>query len=83
MSARFTAVFEGETFDIEITSDGELLLPGYEEQLEYEIAYAAMGGEKTLAIVLLARWESSPAEIMCHAINLPREVLIGLAADWA
>jgi hypothetical protein len=84
MSARFTAVFEGETFEIEITSDGELSFPGHDEQLEYEIAYAAMGGKPTAAMRLLEAWHGEPVGFICNNLfRLDKNTNMSLAADWA
>ena len=76
-------VFEKDGLSVKISRDGEISFPGYDKQLQHDIAVAAMGGEKTLAVILLNRWEFRPAEIMCHQIKLPRDVFVGLAADWA
>ena len=81
MSARFTAVFEGETFEIEITSDGELSFPGHDEQLEYEIAYAAMGGKPSAAMRLLDEWESIPMAVVYSNLSVSLGTMLGFMGN--
>ena len=83
MSARFKATFNEEPFEVEISSNGELSFPGYDEHLEYEIAYAAMGGHKTTAMYLLELWIEEPIEAICTNIHLERNTLALIAIDWA
>ena len=83
MSTRLTVLFEDKPIEIEITSDGELLFPGHDEQLEYEIAYAAMGGEPTAAMRLLEAWPERATRFICEGIGLERNVLARLDVDWA
>jgi hypothetical protein len=77
-----------EMMDIEISDAGELSFPGQEEQLEYEIAYTAMGGTKTAALMWLSVWPAAPAEIICADLldtgnsYLDRYRMVLLGADW-
>jgi hypothetical protein len=71
-------------FVAEISRDGELTLPGYEEQLEYEEAFAAMGGTESTAQRLDRLWQSpyGQTKAMKEILGLKRKTLRRLAADW-
>ena len=66
-----------ERFTVEISRDGEMSFPGYEEQLEYEIAYVAMGGRKSLPLILADRWEIPAGRSHAIAHNF------GLGERWS
>jgi len=84
MSARFKVTHGSEVFEVEITSDGELTIPGYDkEQLEYEIAFAAMGGDKSHVLLWLDKWQQDPTGIIIQNLGLDDGTLRLLAADWA
>lgn len=72
-----------ERFTVEISRDGEMSFPGYEEQLEYEIAYVAMGGRKSLPLILADRWEipAGRSHAIAHNFGLGRKVVRRIAAD--
>lgn len=72
-----------ERFTIEISRDGEMSFPGYEEQLEYDIAVVAMGGGKSLPLVLENRWEipAGRSHAIAHNFGLGRKVVRRIAAD--
>ena len=46
---------------LEITQDGELLFPDHE--LEYDIAYTAMGGKESPEMLFLDDWEKDPTRV--------------------
>lgn len=81
MSARRTATFENESFDVAISSDGELII--VDNDIEYDLAFVAMGGEETTALRLLDAWREDPTSVVCHNLGLDDDTLRFLAADWA
>lgn len=84
MSARFTAAIYGESFNVEIFGNGVLtILYHDEEQLEYDLAFAAMGGDKTAAVRLLDSWRDDPSGTICSNFELSSDTIASLAADWA
>jgi hypothetical protein len=88
MTLKMRAKVGQEMMDIEISDAGELSFPGRGEQLEYETAFAAMGGEKSPALMWLSVWPAAPAELICSDLvdigdsYLARHNIVLLAADW-
>jgi len=81
MTARFTATFKGEQFDVETTPDGELLF--CDRDVTYDQAMVAFGGAATPAMELLDAWQDDPIAIICESLGLDDGPLRLLAADWA
>jgi hypothetical protein len=80
MAAQFTAAFEGEQFDVDITPDGELLFR--DRDITYDQAMVAFGGS-TPATKLLDAWQDDPIQVICDNLGLDDGPLRLLAADWA
>lgn len=82
MSARCIATFfEDEKVEVEISGDGKLTIVDHD--IEYDIAFVAMGGEKTPAVRLMDIWLKNPADVICYNLGLEDNTLMLLAADWA
>lgn len=64
-----------------VSSDGELLFP--DGELEYEIAYAAMGGKETDLIKLSQKWETYPVQTIIGEFGVPEPVKQMLLIDSA
>lgn len=64
-----------------VNSDGELLFPGGE--LEYELAFAAMGGPETALIQLSRKWETYPVQAIIGDFGVPEPVKQMLLIDSA
>lgn len=60
VSARFQIKSEEGDFVVAISSNGGMSFPGYEDRLEYEIAFAAMGGNKSAMMTILYEWLDNP-----------------------
>lgn len=72
-----------ERFVVEISREGEMSFPGYEERLEYDTAFRAMGGDPSRPLVLMERWEISAgrSHVIAHNLGLGRKVVRRIAAD--
>jgi len=81
MTARFTATFKSEQFDVETTPDGELLF--CDRDVTYDQAMVVFGGTATPAMELLDAWQDDPIAIICESLGLDEGTLRLLAADWA
>jgi hypothetical protein len=81
VNPRFTATYRGQSFEVEITRDGEMVF--CDPDTEYEIAFAAMGGDKTPAVKLLDLWRDSPIDGIFKCLGLDKNTMVLLAADWA
>lgn len=79
MSAKFTAWFGVESFEIEITSDGELVFPGWD--IEYDITFAAMGGDKTAAVWFSEEWGAFPMCVIYSRLGVPLDTMLRYMAD--
>lgn len=89
MTIRFSLPLTKETpserFAVEISGDGEITFPGYEERLEYDQAFAAMGGDPSNPLILMKRWEIpvGRSHVISHNLGLGRKVVRRIAADCA
>lgn len=81
MGSVHTATFEGKSFEAEIIPDGDLVF--VDGDIEYEIAFVAMGGDETPATKLLKAWRKDPIDVICNNLGLEDDTLRLLAADWA
>ena len=85
MSLFYTVTLEGhkgeEHHDIEITQDGELVVPGYD--LAWDDMLSAMGGQRSAVRDLLDGWAESPTDIICTAFGVGEREIVKLAVDWA
>jgi hypothetical protein len=81
MTVKITIPYEGEDFLVEITNEGIFSIVSAD--MEYEIAYAAMSGEDTNAMVLSMGLQVDPASFVCYSPNLDHTTLSHIAADWA
>jgi len=80
MSIRIPATFGGESFEVEISSDGTMSFT--DPAIDYEIAFAAMGGDKMTALRLLDKWHEDPAHIILDSMGLSEDIHRLLVADW-
>lgn len=64
-----------------INSDGELIFPN--EELEYDMAFAAMGGAETSLIKLAKHWEKYPIQAIVGEFGVPEPVKQFLLIDMA
>lgn len=87
MSAEFHIRFEDTVFRVKIDRDGTMTIldpPMTPEDMEYEIAVAAMGGERSLPLRLHDTWDTDPiTTIVNHLPGMSNSDLNLLALDWA
>jgi hypothetical protein len=79
MSAKFTAWFGGEKFEVEITQGGEMAF--LDRDMEYEIAFGAMAGEKTRAVRLLEEWQKFPMTVIYSRLEVPIDTILRYMDD--
>jgi len=85
MSAFFKVPLDGELREVEISRSGEMSFSGDVDQLEYDLAFAAMGGNKSEILNFWDEWQGTPISIIINPLQfniMPRH-LVCLAADWA
>ena len=80
MSLRLWIRYAGD-HEVEFSRDG--VLSFCDPSAEYEVAFAAMGGTRTGAALLLDMWRSDPANLICQHLGLEHEAMALLVADWA
>lgn len=86
MSVIFTAQYEGQGFQVEITRGGDLKFLDYYDiyyDIEYDLAMAEFGEPETNAVKLLNEWKHSPIDTIFRRIGIEKREFISLAADWA
>ena len=84
-NAEFDAVSDGQILRVRIDYDGEMTILSPVVDLEYEIAYAAMGGRKSPELLFTEEWEETPIKVflgkMSHSAILTRQRYL-IALDW-
>lgn len=84
MSAEFHIHFEDTVFRVKIDRDGTMTILDPPVEMEYEIAVAAMGGERSLPLRLQDTWERDPITTITHHLTgFSNNDLNLLALDWA
>jgi hypothetical protein len=70
-------------FRVRVHRDGtlEFLDPGVQAQIEYDQAFEAMGGDRSLPLQLLLRWQSQPQRVLGMAL-VSRTTTLRLAVDY-
>lgn len=81
MSATITAHSTGETFQIEINDELEMIF--LDRDIRYDETLAALGGSKSIALELYERWTDTPANVVIENFNLSKQNTILMIADWA
>jgi len=69
-----------ETIMVEVTRDGDLLF--LDRDMEYETAFAAMGGHSA-ASEMLERWRQYPMEIVVQNLGIHSDILALIVLDCA
>ena len=72
---------QAKRFKVEILDDGQMVILDYD--IEYDQAALEFGYPETAATLLLKKWLDSPASVMWGHMDLPDEILISLAEDYA
>jgi hypothetical protein len=81
MSVIVDATYEGETFEVEITHDGELIFLDY--NITHDLAALEFDYPDTDATKFYAKWQLHPVSAICYNLSLDKDTLRSLAADWA
>jgi hypothetical protein len=85
-NAEFDAVSDGQILRVRVDYDGDMTILSPVVDLEYEIAYAAMGGRKSPELLFTEEWEETPIKVflgkMSHSAILTRQRHL-IALDWA
>lgn len=93
MSAEFYAIIESVLFRVKVDRDGTMTFIDPPVDLEYELAFTAMGGQKTPALRLHDMWELDPITVITN--HIPTENLVAenhtlsltnlhlISLDWA
>lgn len=71
---RFNATYKGSEFVVDISRDLKLSFP--EVDMEYELAFRAMGGNATPVEEFTEYWNDHPVVVVASYLGLPWEVLI-------
>lgn len=67
-----------DNFDIEITDDGDLSLPGYD--IETDIIACELGDKQSLALNIIETWEREPVDILTYYLD--RDTLVKIGQKW-
>jgi hypothetical protein len=68
-------------FEVEILDDGRMIFLDY--NIKHDQAALEFGYPETAATLLLKRWRDSPASVIWGHMDLPDEIYISLAEDYA
>jgi hypothetical protein len=84
MSAEFHTRLEDTVFRVKIDRDGTMTILDPPVEMEYEIAYTAMGGKRSLPLRLQDTWDRDPITTITHHLTgFSNNDLNLLALDWA
>lgn len=84
-SAQFEATYYGQNFLVRIDYDGTMTILKPVVDLEYHVAFAAMGGEKSNELKFMQEWDKTPIELfgksMHHGLLFTKQRYL-IALDW-
>lgn len=80
MSLIFTATYQKEKFQVEVTRDGDLIF------LDHDIAYdetiVALGGEESMALLLSNKWDDDKLSVIDFNLQMDIEHRLRLLRDY-
>jgi hypothetical protein len=84
MSAEFDIRWQDTVCHVRIDHDGTMTILNPPTDLEYDEAFAAMGGDPSPALVIMRQWQSDPITMITnHLPGFSNNDLNLLALDWA
>lgn len=86
MSVEFNIVYDACELRVSVDHDGILTIPDPPVDMEYEIAFMAMGGDEPPTLRLMRRWDEDPIDtITAYLVDAGPFKLSPhlLAVDWA
>jgi len=81
MSVIVTANHEGETFEVELFQNGDIVITGFDEN--FYRAAMEFGYETPNAIDMIDMWREIPEDLISSSFDIPDEWRSRLALDWA
>lgn len=80
MSVILAAKFEGETFQIEISDELEMIF--LDRDITYDETIAALGGKGSSALELQKQWTDTPESVVIENFDLSKQNIVLMVADW-
>jgi hypothetical protein len=80
MTLRFQLEFGNENMDVSVDRDGVIVFN--DRDMDYEVAFSAMSGGKSMAMVLLERWQDSRWSVLNRLLHEDHAFLCRMLADY-